>query len=42
MQIFRLSYQEITFLCVLNIQTICYRVNLHGLSPAVAASAGDT
>lgn len=31
MQIFRISYQEITFLCLLNIQTVCSSVNLHGL-----------
>lgn len=31
MQIFRISYQEITFLCLLNIKTICCSVTLHGL-----------
>lgn len=40
MQIFRLSYQEITFLCLLNIQTICYRVNLHGLLACCSCLAG--
>lgn len=31
MQIFRISYQEITFLRLFNIKTICYSVYLHGL-----------
>lgn len=35
MQIFRISYQEITFLCLLNIQTIYYSVNLHGFRPDI-------
>lgn len=35
MQVFRISYQKITFLCLSNIQTICYSVNLHGFKPAV-------
>lgn len=40
MQIFRLSYQEITFLCLLNIQAICYRVDLHGLLACCSCLAG--
>lgn len=39
MQIFRISYQEITFLCLLNIKTICYRVHLHGPSASCSCVA---